>query len=325
MKTIQWGIIGCGDVTEVKSGPGFQKAERSELVAVMRRDREKAKDYAKRHGVPRFYDDADALINDPEVDAVYIATHPDTHKEYALRVAKAGKPVYVEKPMGLNYAHAQEMVAGCKEAGVPLFCAYYRRALPKFLEIKRILDSGRLGAIRSVEMLMRQQIQEIDARGGGSWRVRPELSGGGRFPDVASHAFDAIDFLLGPISDAAGVGLNQSKTYNAEDIVWGHFKTERGVAGVGSFIFNTFTDDDWTTIHCSDGSLTYSVLDLNQPITIRTKERVEYIQSESPPPHVAQPLIQSVVDDLLGLGTCPSTGDSALRTDWVLAKIANTL
>ena len=325
MKTIRWGIIGCGDVTEVKSGPGFQKARGSELIAVMRRTGEKAKDYARRHNVPRWYDDADQLIGDPEVDAVYIATHPDTHKEYALRVARAGKPVYVEKPMGLNYQHGLEMVQGCARANVPLFVAYYRRALPKFLRVKKILESKRLGEIRAVEVLMRQQIKKRDTQDGGSWRVRPEISGGGHFPDVGSHALDLIDFLLGPIVEAQGMGANQSKTYRAEDIVWGHFKTHQGVAGVGTFLFNTYINDDWTTIHCEKGDLAYSVLDLNQPIVIRTKEGTETIAGDPPPTHVAQPLIQTVVDELLGIGTCPSTGESALRTDWVLARLAGTI
>ena len=105
---IRWGIIGCGDVTEVKSGPGFQQARGSQLVAVMRRNGTLAQDYARRHGVPQWYDNADALINDADVDAVYIATPPSSHKDYALAVARAGKPVYIEKPMAVNYGECQE-------------------------------------------------------------------------------------------------------------------------------------------------------------------------------------------------------------------------
>lgn len=131
MERVRWGIIGCGDVTEVKSGPAFQKAERSELVAVMRRNGALAADYAKRHGVPKWYDDAEQLIHDPDVDAVYIATPPHAHKDYTLKVAAAGKPVYVEKPMALNAQECREMVEACRSAGVPLFVAYYRRAQPQ--------------------------------------------------------------------------------------------------------------------------------------------------------------------------------------------------
>ena len=137
MRTIRWGIIGCGDVTEVKSGPGFQKAQHSSLVAVMRRTGELARDYARRHGVPRWYDNAEALIDDPDVDAVYIATPPAYHKEYALLSAQAGKPVYVEKPMALNFEECQMMIEVCRAAGVPLFVAYYRRALSRFLKVRR--------------------------------------------------------------------------------------------------------------------------------------------------------------------------------------------
>jgi Oxidoreductase family, NAD-binding Rossmann fold len=149
MRTIRWGIIGCGDVTEVKSGPGFQKANHSRLVAVMRRTGELARDYARRHGVPRWYDNAEALINDPEVDAVYIATPPVAHKDYTLLCARAGKPVYVEKPMALNYQECQFMLRACRAAGLPLFVAYYRRALPRFLKVKQLIDTHAIGEVRS--------------------------------------------------------------------------------------------------------------------------------------------------------------------------------
>ena len=139
MSKIGWGIIGCGDVTEVKSGPGFQKANNSELVAVMRRNDELAKDYARRHNVPRWYDDAEKLINDPDVNAVYVATPPSNHKQYTLMAAEAGKPIYVEKPMALNAKECSEMIEACKTAGVPLFVAYYRRALERFLKIKELI------------------------------------------------------------------------------------------------------------------------------------------------------------------------------------------
>ena len=124
MERVRWGIIGVGNVTERKSGPGFQQAERSELVAVMRRNGDLAADYARRNGVPRWYDDADKLINDDEVDAVYIATPPDSHRDYAVRVANAGKPVYVEKPMARTHAECQEMLGQrnfflLSEGGVP--------------------------------------------------------------------------------------------------------------------------------------------------------------------------------------------------------------
>ena len=109
MNIIRWGILGCGDVCEVKSGPAFQKAASSALVAVMRREAAKAQDFARRHGVPKWYADADQLIDDPEVDAVYVATPPGTHEKLAMRVAAAGKPCYVEKPMARSFAECARM------------------------------------------------------------------------------------------------------------------------------------------------------------------------------------------------------------------------
>ena len=154
MRHVRWGIIGCGDVTEVKSGPGFQKAGRSSLVAVMRRDAAKAEDYARRHGVPRWYADADALVADPDVDAVYVATPPSSHHRYTILAARAGKPVYVEKPMALHPAECDAMVLACRDAGVPLFTAYYRRAMPRFAAIKRLVDDGAIGTIRAATISM---------------------------------------------------------------------------------------------------------------------------------------------------------------------------
>jgi len=321
MQQIRWGMIGCGSVTEVKSGPGFQKAEGSSLVAVMRRNGALAADYAKRHGVPKHYDDAQSLIDDDEVDAIYIATPPAYHYGYTLRAARAGKPVYCEKPMGLNAEQSNNMVEACKQAGVPLFCAYYRRALPKYLHVKKLIDSSTLGPVRAVHILMQQSIKEEDYKDGGIWRVNPEISGGGKFHDVGSHALDLIDWILGPIEEAHGEGMNQSKTYAADDMVYGHFRTESGIAGTGLWCFNTFRDEDKTEIFCEKGKLTYSVLDIAAPILLETEKGVETIAVDDPPMHVAQPLIQTVVNHLLGKGLCESTGESALRTDIILEKL----
>jgi len=321
MKTIRWGIIGCGDVTEKKSGPGLQKADGSSLVAVMRRNSEKAADYAKRHNVPRWYDDAQKLIDDPEVDAIYIATHPNSHMEYTIKAAEAGKPVYCEKPLAMSSEESKRMTSFCKEKGVPFFSAYYRRALPKFLKIKALLDSGIIGEIRYVHVAIHQSIAETDKQGGGSWRVRPEISGGGLILDVGSHALDILDWFFGPIKEAQGLAENQSKTYAADDIVSGSWKHANNIMGSGIFCFNTYRDDDKTTIYGSKGELSYSVFANEEPITIKTKEGEQTIAVDTPPMHIAQPLIQTVVNELLGKGNCISTGESGSRTDWVMEKL----
>lgn len=117
MKTVNWGIVGCGNVCERKSGPAMYKTPHSALAAVMRRDAEKAADFARRHNVPKSYTDAAALIADPEVDIVYVATPPGTHRELAVQALEAGKPVYVEKPMAMNHAECLEMIAAAEKPG----------------------------------------------------------------------------------------------------------------------------------------------------------------------------------------------------------------
>ena len=229
MDEINWGIIGCGDVTEVKSGPAFSRVEHSSLSAVMRRDGEKARDYARRHQVPRWYDQADALIDDPEVNAIYIATPPDSHCAYTLRAAQAGKPVYVEKPMARTYAECQQMIEACQSAGVSLFVAYYRRCLPLFVKIRELIHSGAIGDVRVVSVQLIHAVHPGDED--VPWRVRPEIAGGGHFYDLASHQLDYLDYLLSPIRAAGGQAANQAGLYPAEDCVTASWRHEFGRAG----------------------------------------------------------------------------------------------
>lgn len=317
MATIRWGIIGVGNVTEVKSGPGFQKAQDSALVAVMRRTRHLAEDYARRHGVPRWYDDAQALIDDPEVDAVYIATPPDSHKDYTLLAAAAGKPVYVEKPMALTYAECAAMIAACQSADVPLFIAYYRRALPRFLKVKELVEGGMIGDVRSVMItLHRRPPQSVSD---SMWRVQPEISGGGLFVDLGSHTLDFLDYVLGPIRRARGAAVNQAGLYAAEDQVAAHFEFESGVVGTGSWCFTTFREIDRTEIVGTKGLVAFSSFDETPIEWVTAAGKTEFLIPN--PAHIQQPLIQSIVDALNGKGMCPSTGESGARTTAIIDQL----
>jgi predicted dehydrogenase len=318
MKTIRWGIIGCGNVTEVKSGPAFQKAQGSQLGAVMRRNATLAQDYAERHGVPKWYADAQALIHDPEVDAVYIATPPDSHCVYTLAVAQAGKPVYVEKPMALNAMECQEMVAACRVAGTPLFVAYYRRALPRFLKAKELVTSGMIGELRFVEALLTLPL-EVHPPDQLPWRLRPEIAGGGLFVDLASHSLDFLDFVLGPVSRVCGFARNQAGAYPAEDIVSGAFEFKSGVQAMGTWCFSSFDSADRITFVGSGGKVTLSTFG-TEPVQLETPDGIQVFDLPNPP-HIQQPLIQQVVNELLGAGSCVSTGESALRTSWVMDQL----
>lgn len=323
MDQVNWGIIGCGNVTEKKSGPAFNKIEGSKLVAVMRRDAAKAEEYAMRHGVPKFYTDADQLIHDPEINAVYIATPPDSHARYAIDVMRAGKAAYVEKPMARNVAECEEMIRVSNETGQPLFVAYYRRRLPCFLKIKELVDNRVIGDIKTIHVQLHHQLRPEDTEPGRiPWRLIPEISGGGYFHDLASHQFDYLEYLLGPVKDARGISVNQADYYPADDMVTATFLFESGVTGTGSWCF-TVPDNlraDTAELVGSEGRITFSFFD-NQDILVEKRDGSRQKFTVPHPENIQQPLIQTIVDQLLGKGFCPSTGITGIRANMIMHLI----
>jgi predicted dehydrogenase len=319
MNIIKWGIIGCGDVTEVKSGPAFQLVENSELVAVMRRNGDLAKDYAKRHNVPKWYDDAASLLHDPNVNAIYIATPPSSHSVYTIAAANVRKPVYVEKPMAMSYVDAKQMVKVCKQNNVPLFVAYYRRALPRFLKVKELLEDKKIGDVKFVNIRYYEKLREEDLKGNLNWRVNPKIAGCGYFCDLGSHIIDLIQFLLGDIKEASGHASNMNKIYDAEDIVSGEFLFNSGVHGTGIWAFNASENRDEVEIVGSEGKIVYSTF-MNNPIVLDRDGKKEKFKIPHPK-HIQQYLIESIVKDLRGEDICPSTGKTAIKTAWVMDRL----
>jgi len=324
MQEIKWGMIGCGNVTEKKSGaPAINKVPHSQLVAVMARKIEKAEDYAKRHGVARWYDDVDKLIADAEVNAVYIATPPDVHLEYAAKVIKAGKAVYIEKPMARNFDECAEINRLGREAGVPVFVAYYRRTLPYFITLKNLVEQKVIGDIRCVNINLHWQPydEEIGEHPQPRWRVFPEISGGGHFHDLASHQFDILEYIFGPIKYAKGIARNQAGMYKADDITVANFEFENGIVGNGSWCYSINKEQriDQGQFIGSKGKITFSFFESSK-ITAETAEGTQ--EYDVPyPPHVQQPLLETIVKELRGEGKCPSTGETGARANWIMDEV----
>jgi predicted dehydrogenase len=313
-------MIGCGDVTEVKSGPGFYKADHSTLLAVMRRNGALAADYARRHGVPRWHDDAEAILRAPDIDAVYVATLTDSHRDYVLRAAAAGKPVYVEKPMAMSHAQCLEMVAACRSAGVPLWVGFYRRALPRFIAVRDLIAQGAIGSVRMVTARQFQKLPAVEEMARGTpWRVDPALSGGGFFFEAVCHTFDIFDWLFGRVEEVRAFAGNQAGAYQPEDVVAASFRFASGVYGSGAWCYAADVDEEYNEVVGSEGRLRFSTY---KPVPIRLfhGDTVEDI-AVGDPPHVQQPMIQSIVDELNGRGRCASTGESGARTAWVMDEI----
>jgi predicted dehydrogenase len=320
MDKIKWGILGCGDVTEVKSGPAFNLVGNSQLHAVMRRNAAKAEDYARRHGVPKWYSNADDLINDPEVNAIYIATPPNVHAELAIKAMKAGKPVYVEKPMAVNFAQCQQMIKVSEETKVPLLIAYYRRALPGFLKVKELIDKGAIGTIRFVQMeLYKNLTLENDEE--KPWRVNPEIAGAGHFFDLAAHQLDFMDYLFGPVQKISSIAVNQAEVYETEDMVAASFLMPKNIVvnGIWNFTVPKFFEKDTIEIIGTKGKIKFSCFDFI-PVELTTESSIETWDFPKPD-HVQQFLIEKVVNYLLNKEECPSTGNSGARTSWVMDEV----
>ena len=312
MQTVQWGIIGCGDVCEIKSGPALQQATGSKLVAVMRRDAALAADFARRHDVPFSSGDAADIINHPDVNAVYIATPPGSHEDYALQVARAGKPCYIEKPMARSAAESRRMCEAFERARVPLYVAFYRRGMTRFQTAKRLIDRGELGTITSVSYRFLSPRDEKLSADNLPWRLRAADAGAGLFYDLGSHLLDIFDYLFGPLADVGGVAANVATPQIAvEDSVSMSFRA-MGAPSVASWNFAATERSDLIEIWGDKAKLSFSCFG-GDDLQLLTSESFETFDGRAPQP-VHLGLVQTIVDELRGQGSALSTGRSALRT-----------
>jgi len=325
MKEINWGFIGCGEVTEKKSGPAFNEVVGSHVEAVMSRTEEKARSYAERHRIRKWYTDPNELVGDPEVNAVYIATPPSSHATFALMAMRAGKPVYIEKPLAASYEDCVRINRVSEQTGVPCFVAYYRRYLPYFRRVKEIVNSGVLGRIANVQIRFSVPPRDLDRALGNAlpWRLQPDVAGGGYFYDLAPHQLDLIQNLFGVITRAHGYCANRAQLYKVEDTVSAVFEFDSGVVGSGSwcFIGHQSAKEDRIEVIGDGGRLSFSVYTYD-PIQLVTTEGATSIAIDNPP-YVQLPIIRSVIEDLQGIGRCDCTSVSATPVNWVMDRILN--
>lgn len=323
MKLLKWGFIGCGEVTEKKSGPAFNLVEGSEVVAVMSRNKDKALSYAERHHVKKWYTDAQELIDDPEVNAIYIATPPSSHATFAILSMRAGKPVYVEKPMAASYDDCTRINRVSEQTGVPCYVAYYRRYLPYFRKVKEIIRNKTIGDIMNVQVRFSCPPRNLDYSATASlpWRLQPDIAGGGYFYDLAPHQLDLLQDLFGVIIEAEGMCANRAGLYSAEDSVSACFRFENGLPGSGSWCFvgHESAQEDRIEVIGDKGMLCFSVFNYD-PIQLVTSDGTTSISVPNPP-YVQLPLIKAVIESLQGFGTCSCTSVSATPVNWVMDRI----
>lgn len=323
MKILKWGFIGCGEVTEKKSGPAFSEVTGSMVEAVMSRNEKNARRYAERHGINKWYSDAQELIDDPDVNAIYIATPPSSHATFAIMAMKAGKPVYVEKPLAANYEDCARVNRVSEETGVPCFVAYYRRYLPYFQKVKQIVQNGTIGNVMNVQVRFAVPPRDLDYSNPENlpWRLQPDIAGGGYFYDLAPHQLDLLQDMFGVIVEADGICANRANLYNVEDSVSACFRFESGLPGSGSwcFVAHESAKEDRITVIGDKGQVSFSVFNYD-PIRLNTLDGTQNISVPNPP-YVQYPLIKSVIEHLQGISVCSCTSVSATPVNWVMDRI----
>ena len=313
MNTINWGIIGAGDVAEVKSGPAFQKTENSELLAVMRRDGKKAADFAERHQVPHWYDDARELLENAEINSVYIATPPQSHLDYALMALQAGKNVYLEKPMALSAKEAKQIAAAVRKSPGKLTVAHYRRRLPAFMKVKELVGNGAVGDIRFADLkILQSKKSDIIAETDENWRLNPRISGGGYFHDLAPHQLDMMYYLFGDFEAFSGLSNSQNDDYEADDLVSGVIAFKNGVQFNGLWCFSVAENDkkDACIIYGSEGTIEFSFY--GEKVTVYHEDTTEQFEFQNPK-HVQQPMIEATVAYFLGNAENPCTAEEGVK------------
>ena len=285
----------------------------------MRRDEEKAADYAKRHGIAKYYTDADALINDPEIDAVYIATPPDVHKYYGLKVAEAGKPCCIEKPLAPTYQDCVAITEAFTTKNIPLFVAYYRRTLPRFEQIKQWINTNKIGTIRHIHWHLSKPTSTQDLSGVYNWRTDSKIATGGYFDDLASHGLDLFVHYFGAVTNVSGISLNQQGLYTSKDAATACWLHETGITGSGSWTFGTLKREDQVAIYGSEGKIVFSIFE-NEPLLLTTSDGTTKHEIAHPE-NIQLYHVQQIRDDLLGHSKHPSTGATATHTNWIMDQI----
>ena len=318
MNEIRWGIIGCGDVAERKGGPSLYHAEGSRLLAVMSRNLAKAKAFAHRHGAERIYDSVEQLLADPDIDAVYIATPVSLHCPYTIQAAEAGKHVLCEKPMGMNVAECEQMIAACRKNGVSLMVAYYRRRFPNIMKMKELIVSGAIGDVVLAKVHTHSPIS-IPPLENPPWRFQPGLSGGGVLMDIGCHRLDLLLYLLGDVEDVSGQAKNLSLPFPVDDSVVFRMWFRSGALAVGSFHWNIPVKADSLEVFGTKGKLSANPIGSGK-LVLETSGTVQEMEFPNLP-YTHLGLVEDFVNHLRTGGAICCPGEEAMKTNRLMADI----
>ncbi|WP_195376644.1 Gfo/Idh/MocA family protein [Anaerotruncus rubiinfantis] len=314
MQTVNWGMIGCGEVTETKTGPGLYLARDSQLVGITSRTLSRAQAWVDRHGHGRVYENAATLARDPEIDILYVATTPDSHKQYALLAAESGKHCYLEKPIAMNMREAAEIQEAFRKSRTRCFVAHYRRGMGRFKRIRELLLAGEIGRVRCIRIFRSQRAVLPDPKTGKrNWKYDPAYSGGGIFFEGDVHLIDLMDFLVGPLTCWQVCADRLTDAYPAEDLASIILRGQEGVLISGLWDYAAWKPQDEVEICGDKGLIRFHYADNSSPTILENESGTREICVPEER-YVGAPQVQDIVDDLLGRGNCSSTLDTAMRT-----------
>jgi predicted dehydrogenase len=289
MRKVGWGLIGCGDIARKRVAPALRDLGNCELVAVSRADAARAEAFAGEFGARRRHADWRGLIEDPEVEAVYVATPVHLHAEQTVAAAEAGRHVLCEKPMALSVAECERMNAAARANGVRLGVAYYRRFYPAVERVRAILGSGEIGAAVVAQMNAFERF-EPGPDHPRRWLVEKRLSGGGPMFDFGCHRVEVLLNLLGRAVEVKGLTSNAVFEREVEDTASALVRFEGGAQAVLTVTHAAREPRDTLEIFGGEGSVRVDVLNEGR-LRIRTAggEREEV---HAPHPNLHQPLIE---------------------------------
>lgn len=316
---IRWGLVGCGDIAAKRVAAALREAPGSTLLAVARRRAELAAEFAQGHGASRSFADWRDLVCDGEVDAVYLATPVRLHLEQAVAAAEAGKHVLCEKPMALDVAGCERMIAAAHAGGVRLGIAYYRHHYPVIARLRQLLASGEIG------QPVMAQVQAFDLFDPApdhprAWLLDKAQSGGGPMADFGCHRIEILLDLLGPLAEAHGFPSKvRFEARGVEDTCVAHLCFRSGAEAVLAVTHAAFEPRDRVEVFGSHGSAHVDVL--NEGV-LRIVTAAGTREERHPPPgNLHQPLVEDFVRAIHDGREPTVTGDMGLEVSRALAAI----
>ncbi len=296
MTKVRWGLIGCGDIAKKRVAPALRDSPRSELVAVSRAKADLAEAFAKQFGAGKWYADWRDMLRDSEIDAIYIATPVHLHAPQTIAAAEAGKHVLCEKPMALNVAECDEMIAASEANNVKLGIAYYRHFYPVVRRMKEVLEVGEIGTPVVVQINAFEWFNpELDHS--RSWLIKKDVAGGGPMFDFGCHRIEVLQNIFGGIDEVKASTTNVLFDRGVEDTAAALFHFAQGANGVLTVSHAAHEPQDTLDVFGSRGSIYVPLL--NEGKMRIVNEKGERTESHPPGANLHQPLVEDFIRAIL--------------------------